>query len=62
MNRIAFMLANYCARPLGFNMPGGWGQGAQATIERFRPIETFAGRLEEYLLDVRALGFDAIDM
>ncbi len=62
MNRVSFMLANYCARPLGYNMTGGWAQGAQATVDYFQPEETFAERFEEYLLDVQALGFDAIDM
>lgn len=62
MNRVSFMLANYCARPLGYNMTGGWAQGAQATVDYFQPDATFAGRFDEYLLDARALGFDAIDM
>ena len=62
MNRISFMLANYVARQIGYNMPGGWGQGSKSTIAYFQPKETFAERFDDYLRDVRALGFDAIDM
>src|SRR5690242_5485259 len=62
MKGISFMLANYCARQVGWNMTEGWGQGDAASSAYFRPVETFAGRLDEYLSDVRALGFSAIDM
>ena len=55
------MLANYYARQNGYNVIN-WGQGAQATVAYFQPKETFAERFEEYLRDVRAMGFDAIDM
>src|SRR5919205_4105150 len=61
-NPISFITANYVARELGYNMTGGWGQGDRATNEHFRPIETFAGRFEELLRDVRAMGFEAIDL
>jgi sugar phosphate isomerase/epimerase len=62
MNQISFMLANYCARQVGYNMTGGWGQGSRATIDYFGPEETFEPRFEQYLSDVRAMGFDAVDM
>lgn len=62
MIRISFMMANYVARQLGYHMTGGFGQGEQATCDYFRPIDTFAGRFEGWLLDVRAMGFQAIDM
>jgi L-ribulose-5-phosphate 3-epimerase len=61
MNRISFMLANYYARPAGYDV-SDWGQGSRATIEYFKPVETFGERFDEYLRDVRALGFEAIDM
>ena len=59
---ISFMSANYVARQLGYNMTAGWGQGERATDDYFRPIETFAERFGDLLRDVRALGFDAIDI
>ena len=61
-NMISFMSANYVARQLGFNMTGGWGQGDRATNDYYRPVETFAERFDELLRQVRALGFDAMDI
>jgi sugar phosphate isomerase/epimerase len=55
------MSANYVAREAGYAMQG-WGHGDRATNEAFRPLETYATRLGEILDDVRALGFDAIDL
>ncbi|HSJ53073.1 MAG TPA: sugar phosphate isomerase/epimerase [Anaerolineae bacterium] len=62
MNTISFMSANYVARQLGYRMRRGWGQGDRAANEHFRPIETFAARFEEIVRDVRAMGFDALDL
>jgi len=58
---ISFMTANYCARPTGWNMTEGWGQGDQATNAYFAPLETYGARLDTYLADVQALGFTAVD-
>src|SRR5687768_8919901 len=55
------MTANYVARETGWAMHG-WGHGDQTTSERFAPLETFAERFDELLRDVRALGFDTIDL
>src|SRR5215212_1987515 len=62
MIRISFMTANYVARQLGWNMTEGWGQGDAASTAYFRPVETFEERLGEYLRDIRAMGFEALDM
>jgi sugar phosphate isomerase/epimerase len=43
-------------------MTEGWGQGDRATNAAFQPLETFTVRFEQLLLDVRALGFRAIDL
>jgi L-ribulose-5-phosphate 3-epimerase len=61
-NRVSFMGANYVARQLDYRMTRGWGQGEKASSEHFRPLESFAARFEEILLDVRRLGFAAIDI
>jgi L-ribulose-5-phosphate 3-epimerase len=61
MPAIAFTTANYVARETGWAMHG-WGDGDRATQERFRPLETYAERLDEILLQVRALGFDTVDI
>ena len=61
MNAIAFMTANYVARETGYAMHG-WGHGDRATNEAFAPLETYRARLDELLGDIRALGFDTIDL
>ncbi len=61
MPTIAFTTANYVARETGWAMHG-WAHGDGATQEYFRPLETYAERLEEILSRVRALGFDALDL
>ncbi|MBA2361185.1 MAG: hypothetical protein H0V79_09695 [Actinobacteria bacterium] len=58
---MAFMTANYVARETGWAMRG-WGHGDRATSERFRSPQTFAGRFEALLKDVRPLGFETIDL
>lgn len=62
MNTISFMTANYVARQTQYNMSDGWGQGDRTTTEYFRPIERFGARFEELLLDIKAMGFTAIDL
>ena len=61
MNPVAFMTANWVARETGWAMHG-WGHGDRATNDRFRPVETFAERFDALLRDVRALGFDTVDV
>lgn len=61
-NTISFMTANFVARPLGYNMTEGWMQGDNANNAHFKPIATFAVRFDEYLADVSAAGFSAIDI
>ena len=60
-NTIAFMTANYVARETGYAMHG-WGHGDATTNAAFAPIETYEQKLDELLGDVRALGFDAVDI
>lgn len=58
---IAFTTANYVARQTGWAMHG-WGHGDRLTNEWFAPLETYGERLDELLRDVRALGFEAVDL
>lgn len=60
--QISFITANFVAREIGYNMTGGWGQGDTATNTYFRPIETFERRFDDMLGEVRAMGFEAIDL
>jgi len=55
------MSANYVARQTGYAMHG-WGHGDRETNEHFRPLDTYAERLDELLADIRALGFDTLDL
>ncbi|GAB4529604.1 MAG: hypothetical protein OHK0046_49620 [Anaerolineae bacterium] len=59
---LSFMTANYVARPVNYHMTEGWMQGDNATNAFFRPIETFPERFDTYMADVRALGFDYVDI
>ena len=59
---VSFMSANFVARELAYHMPGGWGQGDTATQEFFRPLATFGERFDAMLGEIRALGFDAMDL
>jgi sugar phosphate isomerase/epimerase len=61
VNQIAFTTANFVARETGWAMHG-WGHGDRETNDYFRPLETFAGRFDALLAEVRALGFEAIDL
>ncbi len=62
MHTFSFMTANFVARQLNYQMPGGWGEGDQATQAWFAPIETFEARFRELLAEVKTLGFEAIDL
>lgn len=62
MNPVAFITANYVARPLGYHMTRGWAQGDAATNDLFRPVETFADRFDELADRVKALGFVHLDL
>lgn len=61
MNAITFTTANLVARETGWAMHG-WGHGDRLTNEAFAPLETFGERFDAVLADVRALGFDTIDV
>ncbi len=50
------------ARQVGYRMTEGWGQGDRATNDYFRPLETFPARFEQILTDIKALGFDMVDI
>jgi L-ribulose-5-phosphate 3-epimerase len=59
---VSFNTANFVARPLGYHMPEGWGQGDQATQAFFRPLPTFRERFRTMLAEIKELGFDSIDL
>jgi len=58
----SFVTANFVARPLGYRMDQGWGQGDRASNEWFAPLETFGTRFDAMLAEIKALGFESIDL
>jgi predicted dehydrogenase/sugar phosphate isomerase/epimerase len=60
--RFSFVTANFVARELGYRMNQGWQQGDEATHAWFAPLATFRTRFEAMLLEVKQLGFSAIDL
>jgi L-ribulose-5-phosphate 3-epimerase len=61
VNEIAFVTANDVARETGWAMHG-WGHGDRETNAAFRPLETYAERLDDLLGRIGRLGFDTIDL
>jgi sugar phosphate isomerase/epimerase len=62
MSTISFNTANFVARPLGYQMTRGWGEGDRANQDHFRPSETFGERFAAMLDEIQAMGFSAIDL
>ncbi len=60
--RFSFITANFVARPLGYHMSDGWGQGDDANNAAFKPLATFATEFDAMLSEVKTLGFGAIDL
>ena len=58
----SFVTANLVARPLGYRMDQGWGQGDQASNDWFAPLATFEERFDAMLGEIKALGFTSIDL
>jgi len=61
-SRFSFITANFVARPIGYHMTEGWGQGDTATHAQFSPLATFAEQFGAMLAEIRALGFTSIDL
>jgi predicted dehydrogenase/sugar phosphate isomerase/epimerase len=58
----SFITANLVARPLGYRMDQGWGQGDKASNDWFAPLDTFEARFDAMLGEIKALGFTSIDL
>jgi sugar phosphate isomerase/epimerase len=62
VNTISFITANFVARELDYHMTEGWMQGDTATQAFYKPVETFEVRFGAMLAEIKALGFEAIDL
>jgi L-ribulose-5-phosphate 3-epimerase len=58
---ISFTTANYVARETGYAMRG-WGHGDETTNAAFAPLDTYGERFDAVCRDVRALGFDGLEL
>jgi predicted dehydrogenase/sugar phosphate isomerase/epimerase len=58
----SFITANFVARPMGYRMDQGWGQGDKANNDWFAPLATFEARFDEMLGAIKALGFSSLDL
>lgn len=59
---IGFITANYVARPLGYHMKRGFGEGYGATMDLFRNVDRFAERFDDLIGGIKEMGFEAIDL
>jgi L-ribulose-5-phosphate 3-epimerase len=60
--KLSFITANYVARELEFNMTEGWMQGDTAANNHYRPIETYATRINELFGLIAAQGYSYVDI
>lgn len=60
--KVSFITANYVAREVGFHMTEGWGQGDAATQAYYRPLETYAPRINELFGLIAAQGYSYVDI
>ncbi|WEG12580.1 sugar phosphate isomerase/epimerase [Pullulanibacillus sp. KACC 23026] len=57
----AFMTANFVARELNYTDSLDWGKCHQATVEAFHGPQ-FSAKFEELILEIKGMGFDAIEL
>ena len=62
MNRISYNCSNLVGAQCGYSAQSEWDACVEAVNEYYRPLATFAARFEKMILDIRALGFDALDI
>lgn len=62
MNQISLNGSSFIAQQCGYHPQNDWDACVEAVNRYYRPLETFATRFENMLLQVRALGFDALDI
>jgi sugar phosphate isomerase/epimerase len=62
MSRISLNCSSYVAAQAGHHPDREWGESVDAVNAYYQPVETFAARFQVMLADVKALGFDAVDI
>jgi len=62
MNRISLNGSSFVGKQCGYQLTNDWDKCVDAVNNFYRPVETFAARFEQMLLDVKMLGFAALDI
>ncbi len=62
MNRLGLHCSSFVGKQSGYKPGNSWDGAVQAVNDYYRPLETFPKRFEQLILDVKALGFDALDV
>jgi sugar phosphate isomerase/epimerase len=62
MNRIALHCSSFVGKQTGYAQGTDWDSAVQAVEAYYRPIETYAERFEQLLLEIKAVGYDALDV
>lgn len=62
MTHISCNGSSFVAQQCGYGPASDWDECVAAVNAYYRPAETFAARFEKHLLDVKALGYTALDI
>jgi len=62
MNEIALHCSSFVGKQSGYRAATNWERAVQAVEAYYCPLETYSERFEELLLEIKALGFDAVDV
>lgn len=62
MTQISCNGSSFVAKQCGYSPTSDWDVCVDAVNDYYRPADTFAARFEQHLLDIRALGYNALDI
>ncbi len=62
MTQISLNGSTFIAQQCGWSPSADWDECVNAVNAYYCPPETFAARFEQHLLDVKSLGYDALDI
>jgi sugar phosphate isomerase/epimerase len=62
MNRISLHCSSFVAQPSGFDPHKGWDEFVDAVNAYYSPLESFADRFERLIVNIKQLGYDAVDI
>jgi sugar phosphate isomerase/epimerase len=62
MNRIALHCSSFVGKQSGYRPETDWDTAVRAVEAFYRPLETYQERFEGLMLEIKSLGFDALDV